>query len=103
MASSPTTLHRAAPSALEQSLIDLCDRHGLTAISFGMNLKQRDEARFDANAHWDGFSRRNISCTGEMGATIAEALEKTLARAIAERTPYATATLADEALPELAA
>ncbi len=87
-------------SALEQSLIDLCEQHNLTVISVGMNLKQIDAYRFDATVHWDGFTRTShAGCAGESAATIADALAKTISRSIADRTPFVEATLADEALP----
>ena len=91
-------------SALEQSLRALCDQHNLTAITIGVNLKQREEYQFGVTVHWDGFSTRDIGCTGVQGATIADALAATVARAITERTRPTAAVLADEALPvEIAA
>ncbi len=90
-------------SALEQSMLALCEQHGFTAISVNLNLKQREQSRFDVTVHWDGYSTRGIGCTSVCRESIAEALVATIERAVEERTPPVRAVLADEPLTELAA
>jgi hypothetical protein len=85
---------------IETALADLCAKHGLTIITIGMNLKQAEGSRFDCSAHWDGYSRRGISCVSGFGSTAAQALKEALVAAASDRTqpePSVPALTLDEA------
>ena len=88
---------QAPPTALEQSIRDICASHNLHSFTVGL-LIPNDE--YDNGwgvdlQRWDG--RKPVGSWGAMGPSIADAL----AAAIKRVEPVAT--LADEALPELAA
>lgn len=86
-------------TALEQSFAAICAQHGLTAITLGMNLKQREESRFTVTVHWDGFTSTGHRCTNAHGATLQAALDACLDRARDERrAPLERPVLPDEAL-----
>lgn len=83
-------------TALEQSLIDLCAGHNLTAVSISINLEQSERARFQAVAHWDGPSNSGHSCVIECGPSIGTAL-KTAMIAVQKCRGVPNFELADEA------
>ena len=92
-----------AASALEASFAQLCAEHDLTCVKVGLNLNQHEASRFGVTVHWDGYTRWVSGYISENGATIAEALTKTFERMRELRTPPLVPTLADEALPSIAA
>ena len=71
---------------LEQSLRDICAKHDLTSISFGLNTNQREKSAFQCVVHWDGYTSSVAPCAIEHGATIPSSLAAALATARAHRT-----------------
>lgn len=88
-------------TALEQSIMALIDQHGLLNLSISACTYAGGSRRyFSACVQWpDAAQESNRGCVSEHGDTIAEALGNTLAKMAECR----TATLADEALPSIAA
>ena len=72
---------------LESVMAEICAENNLTSVSFGMNLKQEPESRFDANVHWEGYTQRGIPCESGFGASLTIALEEALTRATKDRVP----------------
>ena len=70
---------------LEDALAEICELHDLTACSLNINLKQRDNFRFSAHVHWDGYSESTISCQSGSGTTIQHALALAIQRANTDR------------------
>lgn len=60
--------------ALEEALAALCDKHDLTSLSVSYSKGLSKEYAFNAACHWDGFSRRNITCASEYGSDISTAV-----------------------------
>jgi len=73
------------PKTLEAALAEICKLHDLTSCSVDINLEQREDARFHANVHWDGYSERGIGCHSGNGANIQEALALAIKRAETDR------------------
>ena len=71
---------------IEAAFAELCAKHDLTSITVGMNLKQAEGSRFNCSAHWDGFSRRNITCASGFGPTPTQAIRNALAEVAVDRT-----------------
>ena len=70
---------------LEDALAEICELHDLTSCSLNINLKQRDNFRFSAHVHWDGYSESTISCQSGSGTTIQHALALAIQRANTDR------------------
>lgn len=86
-------------SALEQFFAALTEAHDLTSLSVGA-VKCTDGAiRFNAAAHWDGFSRTGHAYNSANGSTLVEAINDLLDEVALLRTPRAGLHLADEPLP----
>jgi hypothetical protein len=84
---------------LEKSLIDYVKQHNLTSIDVGYRNWACVAANpFYAQMHFNDAREGEIPCASEDGATLAEALSKTLAVANQKRAPLASA-ITDE-LPE---
>jgi hypothetical protein len=94
----------AMATALEQSLIDLCAKHDFHYADIAIHTRADGAAYFRACVQWEGYTNSGNACAMDHGGDIATALNKTLAKAVACRTPPAvTAELADEALPLIGA
>lgn len=85
-------------SALEQSFIDICEKHDLTVFSVDRRTHAGAEPYWHSNCHWDGYSRRGFNCQSGNGQTIAEAVSNCLAAMRADREHHTELTLADEPL-----
>lgn len=70
-------------TALEKSFLDICDKHGLTALQ----ITGRPGGRFTACAHWEGFSSDGNSCEHGFGDCLQEAIHKCLEAAGKKRAP----------------
>ena len=73
--------------ALEEALAALCDKHDLTSLSVAYGKTLRKEYAFGATCHWDGFSRRNITCASEYGSDISTAVSDAIIAMQQDRTP----------------
>lgn len=68
----------------EEMLTRLCEQHGFTSISVGMNTAQREAARFNASLHYSD-PLDGLGCSQGMGATIAQALNNANREAVKNR------------------
>lgn len=88
---------------LEQSMRDLCDKHGLTSVHIGYHTNISSGSQYVANVHWNGFARDGIACEHGSGPDVRTALRKAIEAAAVNRSPDVPEQIAGEALPELAA
>lgn len=72
----------------EDALTAIAAEHNLTTISVSITPASPDDFRVNINAHWDGFSRRNLTVASEYGPDVATALKRTLAAAAADRVAF---------------
>lgn len=72
---------------LEEALAALCDKHDLTSLSVAYSKGLSKEYDFDATCHWDGFSRRNITCASGHGSDISTAVSSAIIAMQQDRTP----------------
>ena len=61
--------------------------HDCLTVALSFSTYSPDDYQWNVTLHWDGFSRRNLTCASESGATPAVALGKTLAKMKADREP----------------
>lgn len=89
----------ASPTALEQSIKALLERHDLLNVSLDYSSSSNHELPmrwFGVSFQWQMPGKRGIATAN------ADTIEEAMSKALAEMAEKRPTTLADEALPELA-
>ena len=88
----------ASPLAsVTEELERIAAEHGFTAMCVGLNIKQRDSARYDCDIHFDDPKPGGTGCVLATGASIGAAVNNAYRQTLTKRLEVSVAIVSEAA------